>query len=216
MPDAQNYYPDLTFKDKQDDSLFAVDFKTTYYEVAKKKSVEEKKIKGMTLGAFSGYFRNRNSTKNIQRPYHEYKGHFVLGIVYRQTDDTGDEFQVYSIDKLAHIKSVIKSLIFFLQPKYKIAIDHPDSGNTKNIGGIADLEKMVNGQGPFVERFGDKAEEVFDDYWINYRTAGEAKQLDMGKPNYTDLDSYLEYKKQTMRDNSDLFGDTYLKKNSNE
>lgn len=38
----------------------------------------------------------------------------------------------------------------------------------------------------------------------------------MGKPNYTDLDSYLEYKKQTMRDNSDLFGDTYLKKNSNE
>lgn len=170
----------------------------------------------MTLGAFSGYFRNRNSTKNIQHPYHEYKGHFVLGIVYRQTDDTGDEFQVYSIDKLAHIKSVIKSLIFFLQPKYKIAIDHPGSGNTKNIGGIADLEKMVNGQGPFVERFGDKAEEVFDDYWINYRTAGEAKQLDMGKPNYTDLDSYLEYKKQTMRDNSDLLGDTYLKKNSNE
>lgn len=71
---------------------------------------------------------------------------------------------------------------------------------------------MVNGQGPFVERFGDKAEEVFDDYWINYRTAGEAKQLDMGKPNYTDLDSYLEYKKQTMRDNSDLFGDLFKEK----
>ena len=37
LPDAQNYYPDLTFKDKQDGSLFAVDFKTTYYEVTKKK-----------------------------------------------------------------------------------------------------------------------------------------------------------------------------------
>lgn len=176
LPDAQNYYPDLTFKDKQDGSLFAVDFKTTYYEVTKKKGGEEKKIKGMTLGAFSGYFRDRNSTKNIQHPYHEYKSHLVLGIVYRQADETGDEFQVYGIDELARIKSVIKSFIFFLQPKYKIAIDHPGSGNTKNIGGIADLEKMVNGQGPFVEKFGDKAEEVFDDYWINYRTAGEAKQ----------------------------------------
>ena len=212
LPDAQNYYPDLTFKDKQDDSLFAVDFKTTYYEVAKKKGVEKKKIKGMTLGAFSGYFRDRSSTKNIQHPYREYKGHYVLGIVYRQADDTGDEFQVYSIDKLEHIKSVIKSFIFFLQPKYKIAIDHPGSGNTKNIGGIADLDKMVNGQGPFVERFGDKAEEVFDDYWINYLTVGEAKQLDMEKPNYTDLNSYLDYKKQAMETDSDLFGDFFKDK----
>ena len=52
---------------------------------------------------------------------------------------------------------------------------------------------MVNGQGPFVERFGDDAEIIFDDYWINYRTAGEAKQMDMAQPNYTDLDSYLAY-----------------------
>lgn len=34
----------------------------------------------------------------------------------------------------------------------------------------------------------------------------------MGKPNYTDLDSYLEYKKQTMRANSDLFGDLFKEK----
>ncbi len=53
------------------------------------------------------------------------------------------------------------------------------------------------------------AEEAFDDYWINYRTAGEAKQLDMKKPNYTDLASYLEYKKQTMKLDSDLFGDLF-------
>ena len=136
LPDAQNYYPDLTFKDKQDGSLFAVDFKTTYYEVTKNKAGdEEKKIKGMTLGAFSGYFRDRNSTKNIQHPYNEYKSHLVLGIVYKQAYETGDEFEVYGINELARIKSVIKSFIFFLQPKYKIAIDHPGSGNTKNIGG---------------------------------------------------------------------------------
>ena len=205
LPDAQNYYPDLTFKNKIDGSLFAVDFKTTYYEVSQKKGGEEKKINGMTLGAFSGYFRDRNSRKNIQHPYNEYKAHLVLGIVYRQADDTGDEFKVYGIDELSHIRSVIKSFIFFLQPKYKIAIDHPGSGNTKNIGGVPDLDKLINGQGPFVEKFGDKAEEVFDDYWINYRTADEAKKLEMEKPNYSDIDSYLEYKKNELKTDTDLF-----------
>lgn len=207
LPDAQNYYPDLTFKDKHDGSLFAVDFKTTYYEVNQRNGAEEKRIKGMTLGAFSGYFRDRNSNKNIQHPYHEYKSHLVLGILYRQADETGDEFKVYAMDELTHIKSVIKSFIFFLQPKFKIAIDHPGSGNTKNIGGIADLEKMIKGQGPFVERFGDKAEAVFDDYWMNYRTAGEAKQQDMEKPNYTDLDSYLAFKKRTLKADTDMLGE---------
>lgn len=209
LPDAQNYYPDLTFKDKQDGSLFAVDFKTTYYEVTKKKGGEEKKIKGMTLGAFSGYFRDRNSTKNIQHPYHEYKSHLVLGIVYCQADETGDEFQVYGIDELARIKSVIKSFIFFLQPKYKIAIDHPGSGNTKNIGGIADLEKMVNGQGPFVEKFGDKAEIAFNDYWINYLVQEQAEELEMGNPNYTDIDSYWEYKKKEYEFDKRVFGNLF-------
>ena len=209
LPDAQNYYPDLTFKDKQDGSLFAVDFKTTYYEVTKKKGGEEKKIKGMTLGAFSGYFRDRNSTKNIQHPYYEYKSHLVLGIVYRQADETGDEFQVYGIDELARIKSVIKSFIFFLQPKYKIAIDHPGSGNTKNIGGIADLEKMVNGQGPFVEKFGDKAEIAFNDYWINYLVQEQAEELEMGNPNYTDIDSYWEYKKKEYEFDKRVFGNLF-------
>lgn len=31
----------------------------------------------------------------------------------------------------------------------------------------------------------------------------------MKKPNYTDLASYLEYKKQTMKLDSDLFGDLF-------
>lgn len=210
LPDAQNFYPDLTFKDKQDGSLFAVDFKTTYYEVGYKNGKEEKKIKGMTLGAFSGYFRDRESTKNIQHPYHEYKSHLVLGIVYKQTDDVVDEFHVYNLDELSHIRSVIKSFIFFLQPKYKIAIDHPGSGNTKNIGGVADLEKMITGKGPFVEKFGEKAEEVFDDYWINYRTTGEAKLLDMGRPNYSDLNSYIAYKKMSVQTDRHLFGDLFV------
>ena len=58
-----------------------------------------------------------------------------------------------------------------------------------------------------MEKFGDKAEEVFDDYWINYRTSDEAKKLEMEKPNYTDIDSYLEYKKNELKTDTDLFGD---------
>lgn len=205
LPEAQNYYPDLTFKDKIDGSLFAVDFKTTYYEVVKKRGVEEKKINGMTLGAFSGYFRDRESTKNIQHPYKEYKSHLVLGIVYKQMDESVDEFHTYSLNELSKIRSVIKSFIFFLQPKYKIAIDHPGSGNTKNIGGVADLKKMINGEGPFVTTFKEYAENVFDDYWINYRTSQEAKQEDMGHPHYKDLKSYIAYKRQSMESEKKWF-----------
>jgi hypothetical protein len=210
LPDAQNYYPDLTFRDKEDGSLFAVDFKTTYYEVKRRNGIEEKKVNGMTLGAFSGYFRDRESTKNIQHPYKEYKSHLVLGIVYKQIDETVDEFRMYNINELSHIKSVIKSFIFFLQPKFKIAIDHPGSGNTKNIGGIANLDKMINGNGPFVMMFGDNAEEIFDDYWINYRTAQEAKQEDMGRPHYTDLKSYIAYKKTSIKADKHMFGELFF------
>jgi hypothetical protein len=60
----QNYYPDLTFIDKKD-YKFALDIKTTY-------RVNEHSVSTMTLGAFTGYFRNRNTTKNITFPYNEY------------------------------------------------------------------------------------------------------------------------------------------------
>lgn len=45
LPDAQNYYPDLTFKDKQDDSLFAVDFKTTITKLRRKRVLKRRKLK---------------------------------------------------------------------------------------------------------------------------------------------------------------------------
>lgn len=53
----QNYYPDITFKD-QEGNLFAVDLKSSYRKNATH-------INGMTLGAFTGYFRERKSLKNI-------------------------------------------------------------------------------------------------------------------------------------------------------
>lgn len=56
----QNFYPDLTFVDKQTGTSFAVDIKSTY-------RIDDKRVKkgGMTLGAFTGYFRNHESSKNI-------------------------------------------------------------------------------------------------------------------------------------------------------
>ena len=97
--------------------------------------------------------------------------------------------EVYSIDTLADIKSVIEHFIFFVQPKWKIASDQPGSGNTRNIGGVVDVDKLVNGEGTFA-KYG---EEVFNDYWMNYYNAVDAQKAGMGKPHYNNLKSYTEY-----------------------
>src|SRR5262245_37773259 len=49
----QNYYPDLTFVDEAG-CKFALDLKSAYRG-------EGDKVSGMTLGAFTGYFRERHS-----------------------------------------------------------------------------------------------------------------------------------------------------------
>lgn len=178
----QNFYPDLTFIDKKDDTLFAVDIKTTY-------RLDDEKVNGMTLGAFTGYFRNRNSLKNIAHQYNDYKGHFVLGIIYSQTEDVIDERKIYTLNDLHKIPSVIHNLEFFAQPKYKIATARPGSGNTKNIGSIVKIKDLVGGKGPFA----NLGEEIFDDYWMYYLTNDMAKTLEVERP-YTNLKEYHEYK----------------------
>ena len=60
----QNFYPDLTFIDRFG-HRFAVDVKSTY-------RINDTDVNGMTLGAFTGYFRNRTSSKNTLYPYGEY------------------------------------------------------------------------------------------------------------------------------------------------
>lgn len=178
----QNFYPDLTFVDKSDNSLFAVDIKSTY-------RIDENKVNGMTLGAFTGYFRNRESTKNIAHPYNKYSGHFVLGVIYSQSQKNIDERKIYSISDLEKIPSVIHDFKFFAQPKYKIAAARPGSGNTKNIGSVTEIKKLLNGKGPFAEL----GESVFDDYWEYYLTSDMAATLETSRP-YTNLKEYLEYK----------------------
>lgn len=180
LPSKQNYYPDLTFKD-EDGNLFAVDFKTSYYD--------GNRANGLTLGSYWGYFRFRDRTMNMDHPYGAYKCHLVVGLLYKQTHIPEGERTVYGINELSLIKSVIENFVFFVQPKWKIALDRPGSGNTRNIGGIDDLEKLINGQGPFA----DLGEEVFDDYWMGYYNKVDARSAGIGTPHYNNLQTYKEY-----------------------
>jgi len=179
----QNFYPDITFIDK-DNNKFALDIKSTYRR-------NNKEVNGMTLGAFTGYFRDRESGKNITFSYGEYIGHFVLGVIYSRVEADIDERRVYNIDELQKIISVVKDFVFFVQEKYKIAADRPGSGNTKNIGSVTKIDDLINGKGPFA----DLGEEVFDDYWMFYLTRDMAKAIDLRSAPYKNLKEYFKYKK---------------------
>lgn len=178
----QNFYPDVTFIDK-DNNKYAVDLKSTYRK-------NSKEVNGMTLGAFTGYFRDRKSTKNISYAYEQYSGHFVLGVIYSRTDGDVDERKVYQLNELQKITSVIRDFKFFVQEKYAIAVDRPGSGNTKNIGSVTKIDDLVKGKGPFAEL----GEELFDDYWMYYMTKDMAKANELRKPPYRNLKEYKEYK----------------------
>jgi hypothetical protein len=179
----QNFYPDITFIDKNNNK-FALDIKSTYRK-------NDKEVNGMTLGAFTGYFRDRKSNKNITFPYNEYIGHFALGVIYSRIEIDIDERRVYNIDELQNITSVVKDFTFFVQEKYKIATDRPGSGNTKNIGSIIKISDLINGKGPF----SNLGEKVFDDYWMFYLTRDMAKAVDLKLSPYKNLSEYFKYKK---------------------
>lgn len=161
LADHQNYYPDMTFIDRDDNSKkFAVDFKTTY-----RKPDQPGFCNGFTLGSHGLYFTDRSSTKNIQFPYREYDGHFCLGIIYdRAVVKDIDETKRLRIDDLESITSVISNIQFFVAEKWRIASDKRGSGNTANIGSINYIEHITAGRG----MFSDLGEEWFDDYWMNF------------------------------------------------
>jgi hypothetical protein len=110
-------------------------------------------------------------------------------MLYKQSTVRGDERTVYSVDELSIIHSVIENFIFFVQPKWKIANDIPGSGNTRNIGGITNIKKLQNGEGPFAEL----GEDVFDDYWMGYFNKVDARTAGIGTPRYNNLSTYKEY-----------------------
>ncbi len=180
----QNFYPDLTFVHPPSGTKFAVDIKSTY-------RISATDVNGMTLGAFTGYFRQRESKKNTLYPYSQYSGHFVLGVLYTKCDEVADERQQFTLEDLERIPSVIREFQFFAQPKYRIASSLPGSGNTKNIGSVVKTEQLISGTGPFASL----GEEVYDDYWMFYLTRDMAQALGVTRP-YTNLKSYSEYKQR--------------------
>lgn len=176
----QNHYPDITFIDEKDSTVLALDIKSTY-------RVNSNKINGFTLGAFTGYFRNRDSNKNITLPYDKYTAHLVLGVIYDKHDTEIDEKIIHSIDDLDKILSVVSNFEFILQEKYKLANSRTGSGNTKNIGSITDINNLKSGLGPFAKLGID----CFDDYWMYYLTKDMAPEH---KTPYSNLKEYVLYK----------------------
>lgn len=161
LAEHQNYYPDLSFVYLIDESIkFAIDLKTTY-----RLTESPQFCNGFTLGSHGEYFINRNSKKNIQFPYNDYKGHYCLGIIYsRSVNSSINETKTYKIDELHSITSVIKDFQFFVCEKWKIASDRSGSGNTANIGSINYIPDILAENGMF-SKLGEK---WFDDYWMNY------------------------------------------------
>lgn len=178
----QNHYPDVTFITPKKEKI-ALDLKSTYRK-------DNGDVSGFTLGAFTGYFRFRDSNKNITFPYKEYSKHYILGAIYTQQDENIDEKKIYTIDDLEDILSVIKDFDFIVQEKYKIAKDRPGSGNTKNMGSCVKLTELKNGTGPFAKH----GVKVFDDYWMNYLTSDMATLVGLAKSPYSNIEEYLAYR----------------------
>lgn len=122
--------------------------------------ISAKAINGMTLGAYTGYFKNRESTKNILYPYSSYKGHYVIGMIYSREES--ENLSVKYISEYKTIESPIYDIEMFFIEKYKIATNRPGSGNTKNIGSVKTENDLIHGNGPF------GTVEEFDEFWLNY------------------------------------------------
>lgn len=181
LSEHQNHYPDISFI-APDKTKIALDIKSTY-------RLNTETVNGFTLGAFTGYFRQRKSDKNITFPYEQYAGHLVLGIIYSRTDKVIDERETYTLDALQDIVSVVRDFTFLLQEKWKIAGDKPGSGNTKNIGSVKNIKSLIKGGGMF-NSYGKK---IFDDYWMNYLTKDMARTIDSEVP-YRNIDEYLKWR----------------------
>jgi hypothetical protein len=154
----QNQYPDFTIDlNDEDNTRIAIDVKSTY-------RINDNRLNGMTLGAYSGtsYFVNRDSTKNIRFPYSTYCSHLVLGIIYDRVEIEQNAFQINALEDIDEMVSPVQNMAFFIQPKWAIASRRSGSGNTTNIGCTTVLDEVINGNGPF------DSEHEFDEFWMAY------------------------------------------------
>ena len=181
LAEHQNHYPDITFVATSGEKI-ALDLKSTY-------RINASRARGFTLGAFTGYFRQRDSLKYISFPYREYSHHYVLGIIYTRRDLAADERQVYKLSELTNIQAVAHDFVFLIQEKWQLAADRPGSGNTKNIGSVNKIDELVSGNGVFAS----EGKDIFDDYWMNYLTSDMARSIDSTVP-YKNLAEYWQWR----------------------
>jgi len=181
----QNFYPDLSLVREQFGEKVAMDLKSTY-----RLSNDTSRVSGFTLGAFTGYFRDRSSKKNIAFPYQDYTAHYVIGIIYTKVK-VPKVPGIYPLEQLSSVTTPVRDIEIIFQPKWRIASDQPGSGNTKNIGSVKDIEILKRGLGPFAQ-LGDEGEAIFDRYWQEYLTADMARQIELPKPLFRNLREYLQ------------------------
>ena len=166
-PGKQNYYPDFTLANGDDDPYkIAVDVKTTYRD-------ERDRPFGFTLGSYTSFLRG-DGTKNIVFPYPQYAEHWIIGFVYRRTEvDPIAVSRVYTPAIRDAIPVPFTDVEVFMQEKWRIAGDKAGSGNTTNIGSInGTLIDFQQGNGVF------QSESEFLAYWRGYgRTAEERARL---------------------------------------
>jgi hypothetical protein len=184
----QNFYPDLSLVSEQ--ARYAIDLKTTYRLLGRREGTATR-VSGFTLGAFTGYFRNRESTKNATFPYGSYRQHYVVGIVYAQVTD--QQPGIYALNEIEHIQPPIRDIDIFFQEKWRVASDRPGSGNTRNIGSVTDLAALHEGKGPFVY-LGEEGEGIFNEYWQQYLNRDMARAAELSAPPFRNLREYLRYR----------------------
>jgi len=184
----QNFYPDLSIV--RADERYALDLKTTYRLLPRDGSTPTR-VSGFTLGAFTGYFRHRDSTKNVTFPYGSYRQHYVVLIIYTQVK--GQAGGVYPLERLDDIMPPIRDIEIFLQEKWRVASDRPGSGNTRNIGSVTDLAALRGGGGPFAH-LGEEGEAIFNEYWQQYLNRDMARAAELSAPPFRNLREYLHYR----------------------
>lgn len=144
--DNSRQYPDTTLTGGIfGDFKVALDMKTARVK-------DNGRASSMTLGSYRSYFRNpEKDTQYSKFPYGMFDRHWILAFLYEWNEDAD------TID-MVNIKEVI------VQPKWQIASKASGSGTTNNIGGVNNIQDLIDGDGAF------ESEEEFEEYWRNYGT----------------------------------------------
>lgn len=116
LSEHQNHYPDVSFVALDDGRIkIALDVKSSY-------RVDDRTVSGFTLGAFTGYFRDRVSRKNTTFSYSEYGAHYVLGVIYSRNPKATDEGRVYPLEELTDIVSVGRDFQYFSRKRSGVSL----------------------------------------------------------------------------------------------